>query len=86
MNSGTEKKIVCVEFWDPTVAIHAIDEEADITIYKAYGEIEEFGDKFYFLYCAYPQRSDILNTKMVNFIIPKGCIKKIIELKKVDKW
>jgi len=75
-----KKNVVRVEFYDPTMVISAAGETGDCIIYTAYGELELYKNKFYFLYLAYPTPPLSEGTKAISFVIPKGSVRSITKL------
>ena len=79
-----KKNVVKLEWYDPTAVIGGAGEEGDCIIYTAYGELELYKNKFYFLYLAYPTPTLSEGTKAISFVIPKGSVKSIIKLGEQD--
>jgi PHP family Zn ribbon phosphoesterase len=78
-------KIVQIIWRDPTFYQfgQAKNRPKQAIPYVAYGILQEAGN-YYFLDCAFPDEDDAPECKKIGFIIPKGCVEKIIELKKIE--
>ena len=76
-----KKRVVKIEWYDPTILIAPPETVLTGIYYRGYGELEEFDKAFYLLRFLYPVPAQREGTKIASILIPKGGVKFIKELR-----
>lgn len=80
-----KKRVVKIEWYDPTIFIAPPETELAGIYYRGYGELEEFDKAFYLLRLLYPVPAQKEGTKMASILIPKGGVKFIKDLEEINR-